>query len=864
MIDKIQFFDRNNGQWTEMLSPLVGFSENFVLDETTDTGNVSFLWRHKEKPEFIKHLAWVRFFHFEDDESQIAKYSNGLPYNHNQYLIGDYSMIQSGVNNYWKVDLQLEEPIIRAKWVQTELLTFTNQTEKTVTYGNGLTQTYTREPYNHYTALERFLKVTPCNCDNYDTGYDWKQNISWFNRLKITEADKEWLKSIPFGSDTWSAADLYVNLMKYLKTTGRVPVFYFDINPETDLPYNMDRDEYQLRFLAQDGSDSEQISLSDLTEHASKVAYSSKLANFATGIVSNVENMSITENGSTVPYGLWLVPEINSNERDLTGYNTVNSGWCLDLKYKIKKIDKIEKLTITTYASYNTSTEIIGETEIKAQSSIEKGLEKYAYEDKDYNALDSRILDETELFHYAEGDTKLYIKNYKGADVGQISERGTTQVYYVEFQMLLDTVINSGDNEYTLAYNTSDSQTDVEKLSAYLTSYIKAMNKCDLVVCKKVKSLNDMVKVGTLVVDGETNYIVSCASYQNINFSYLTAYQLNATNPRRNSSIKVNESIEKNKSIDYQNLKNRYTSFTKNVYLSTSPITATEDGLDKAIFISPFIIKEQPFNLGIFTTTTASGTQNLFIDYSAFYTQDSIGLNFNFIDNGTAGKSKMNSRNSVNNGTALQYATITETTRPDSQIPILYKNQWGEIDNFTLKLVKIDGITSTRDYYYHKEDAPLTFLQAHFYYNTLNNAYKSMLNYPTINIPSTYTIKYQINDIMYLGDMAEKFNFTLYFRYILDKNIILLKSFFSNNCIFGEKEHTYKISFYTKKITKNNISSQDTKYDVSIELNSENNYIEFTSYNYTNDKKACTIWVDNEPSIIINNISGGNTKIYFN
>ena len=857
MIDKIQFFDRENGCWTEMFSPLVGFTENFVLDETTDTASVSFLWKHAEKPEFIKHLGWVRFFHFENDESQIAKYQDGLPYNHNQYLIGDYSMVQSGVNNYWKIDLQLEEPIIRAKWIQTELLTFTNQTEKTVNYSNNSARTYTREPYNHYTSLERLLKVTPCNCDNYGTGYDWKQNKSWFNRLKITEADKEWLKSIPFGGDTWSAADLYVNLMKYLKTTGRVPVFYFDIDHETDLPYNLDRDEYELRFLVQDGSDSERIPLSTLTEHASKVAYSSKLSNFATGIVSNVENMSINEKGSTVPYGLWLVPEINSNERDLTGYNTVNSGWCLDLKYKIKKIEKIERYSIQTMTD--------GHDSINGNARITKGLEKYVYEIKQYNALSNEILELDELFYYTEGDSKLYIKNYKKTEVNTFAtnwpEASTTFIYYVEFQAMLNASVLEGEYEFCLPYNSADSQSDAFKLSSQLGGYLDAMNKPDLIVCKKVRNLKDMCKVGTIVLNNQIPYIISCASYQNINFSYLVAYQLNAFNPRRNSRVKASETIKKNMSVDYQNLSERLTCDEKIFKLSKSQLENTQSLIDKVICVSPFTNSKCPFNIGIFSSNYVNGNSlNLFIGYKPFCLKNSLGLNFKFLDNGTAGKSKQ-VEEVTSSGTTSRTRSIT--TNPSSQIPVIYKNEWGEIDKFKLELAKINVSNYTGSFsatiFTPNDEAVIRK-------ELLDNTYLSMLKYPEIGDDVDYQVVGDLGTINYLGDMAEELNYTLYIKYQTDNDIILLPGFYKYNCICYNSNYDkiFKISYYDKYLLKTSNINNNDKITTTIKINEEQQYIEIQDNNLNSNHKSCVLWINDEPAIIINNIVIGYQKIYYN
>ena len=60
-ICKFQFFDRDKGQWSEMLSPQIGFGETFVQDETTDEASLNFKWRNSGKPN-IQHMQWARIW----------------------------------------------------------------------------------------------------------------------------------------------------------------------------------------------------------------------------------------------------------------------------------------------------------------------------------------------------------------------------------------------------------------------------------------------------------------------------------------------------------------------------------------------------------------------------------------------------------------------------------------------------------------------------------------------------------------------------------------------------------------------------------------------------------------------------------
>ena len=208
----------------------------------------------------------------------------------------------------------------------------TNQIEKTVD-----NVVYKHDRLNHYSVLEKILKVTPSNNDNYDFRYSKrKENKSWFNRIKIL--DYELLSNIAFNDETYNEASLYeILLNKYDSSIGRTPVLYFDMKKD-DIPYNQDRPEYVLVFERQDGFDKEIIELDNILKNSKETIVNKVSENFTDGLISNYDNMSPNSLIITPSENLWLVPEVNTNSRELEDFTSTGEGeWVLKVPHPIKK-----------------------------------------------------------------------------------------------------------------------------------------------------------------------------------------------------------------------------------------------------------------------------------------------------------------------------------------------------------------------------------------------------------------------------------------------------------------------------------------------------------------------------------------------
>jgi len=683
---KVQFFDRKKGQWSKMLAPQVGFSEAFRQDEDTDDASINFKWRSEEKPN-LQHMQWVRILHFAKGEELKAKYDvNGYPLNHNQYVLGNFQYAQNKDKKSWLVKMSLLEPIERMKYVVGETLAYTNQTSKTVTDGSGNKVTYVKEPFNHLTALERFLKVTPANCDNYDEGYDPHQNKSWFNRVKIL--DKEFLKNIPFDSDSFTEPDLYTVLFKYDKTTGRTPCMYFDMDPETDLPRNMERDEYLLIFLRQDGYDMPELKLEDLLEGAQNVTYKSNVANFATGVVSNVENLVTGSNTPFPFYKMFAVPEINNNSRDLTSYNKSDSGWGLHLPFPIKRVNKV----VRRAAYFGSVTSTLSTSYSAFSDDID--LTNMCFENQQYNALDLNQYKKEELLHYTEGDDFIYINNYYYKKEIK-SDEAYSSFYYLEFEPFIDSKLINGDEEFATIFNQVDSQVDYNKFNKHLQKYIDSMAKSDLTFIKKHWHYNEIYPVGSRVVDEKDNkiYMITGVAYQNINFELVAVYQLNENHFRRSNSVKASKSIRANSAIEFTNVKRRNIAINKeisinDIFKDTAP--------QYHFFFNPFcFIKEKiPQCVLISTTSILKDEKNNNIEYKKHFVLPIVCIAednkmlfvFNFKDNALIGKDKYLGERQWSETPSGTYTTISfKVYCPTSQIDILYTDPFGCVDKLNME-----------------------------------------------------------------------------------------------------------------------------------------------------------------------------------
>lgn len=209
-----------DGGFTSFNKINVGFSENFVWDKTTDTAeNINFILRQESEPS-ISINQWAVL----SEDNFLTYDSNGFPLNHRQYLVAKINLQQNKTKSYWIVKLALKENIEITNGYINQTLGFTNQVEKTVDEVTEVV-TYTKEPYNVYTALKRLLSVIPINSDDLTIlGRDDGESLLH----KIDIYDKEFLESIGFNDDTFNFGDIYTILFKVGDYLDRTPVIYFD------------------------------------------------------------------------------------------------------------------------------------------------------------------------------------------------------------------------------------------------------------------------------------------------------------------------------------------------------------------------------------------------------------------------------------------------------------------------------------------------------------------------------------------------------------------------------------------------------------------------------------------------------------
>ena len=892
---KFQYFDRDTGAWSSMFAPQIGFGETFKQDETTDESSLNFKWRNPNKPN-IQHMQWARILHFHKGDNMVATYDeNGLPLNHNQYVIGDFQMAQSKDKSYWLVKLSLLEPIERMRFVVGETLAYTNQTSKTVTDGSGNTVTYVKEPYNHLTALERFLKVTPANCDNYDEGYNPHNNKSWYNRIKIL--DKEFLKNIPFDSDSFTEPDLYTILFKYDKSTGRTPCMYFDIDPETDLPRNLSRDEYVLKFLRQDGFDKPVLNLSDLTAHAQNVTYKSSLSNFATGVVSNVENLVTGSNLAYPSINFWAAPRLNSEQRNTTSANSKNSGWGIKFPFPIKKINNIKlmKLYVEDHNSYGSI------RNYRVGGAEKDGLEQYCYEYEEYLCLSDE--DKTameEIFYYTEGEDFLYIYNYYYSDSGD--RHYNSYWYYIEFEPLQNSRLEIADNEYQAIFNQVDSQVELKKYTQYLNKYQQSMNKCDLTIIKKHYHPDEMYEIGSLVYDEENGkrYMITGSSYQNLNFELLAVYQLNENHFRRNNSVKANKSIRSNIKISYENLKDRKTCFKDSLYFTYDINKVSDIDIELKKILCNAITTYHYYR--IISRVLLKIESKLKTDYVAsvnflhyvkapvnYYTSDSqIVLNFTLEGNRVAGyKMTMDCdtrRSNVPGGEELP--DLYHSGLINSQIPIMYVDPFSEIQ--TLSLYYHYTITDFSQYMdkngnSSSDDIDVTWSTtsdengATTEYYSIVDSIDSFCNGAEASEETYENVKDSIikkENINYLKDALEKLNISLTYEFISSNDFIISGDFVKLTGIQYKTKPDVNISFMDKNIYSLDVISDFAPTTAQLTCVIGDYYIEFSIDNVPNNMKSAILYYtdftnnnQNKVVLIINNIDkykdGSNLKFYF-
>lgn len=856
-MDKFQYYNRKTNEW-EDYTLISGWNENFVLDKTTDNATVKIKEQSLEMPEFDIG-DWCRILHLAENETQ-ATYTQiiidggfaYIPLNHEQYFIKNFQMVKDEVNGEIDIQLDLGEPIELTNGIVCETMSFTNQTLKTV---DG--KTYIHEPLNHYSVLEKILKVTPSNND---------LQKSWYSRIKII--DKEFLQNLPFNDETYSEPTLYnILLDKYDSNTGRTPVIYFDINGETDKPFNTNRTEYVLKFERQDGFDKEVIELNDLINDSAEVIKNKTFSNFAQGVVSNFDNLSPSEKTTFISEKLWFVPEVNNNNRDLSIYNANSEKgiWIVKTPHLIKNVEKVRKLY------YKFDPPLIGPPTL-----TRKTEEIPVFDEKQYNA-DDAYFDKRNCCWFTEGSNEIHLNDYYYVANPGVSAIHGCSVYQIEYTALISGRIEKG-NDFKVIINQTDSQIDNEKFGKYLENYLASMNKADFIISKTVENWNDIKEIGSRVIDNLKNYLITNIGIENRGFDYNVTYQLNENHLRRNDSIVAPQEIRKNIEIGIETTKERKTNFNELVKLSLNEHTTINSFDKKSLFsslLTEIIDKTQYpqtayFKFKSILTKDDNTTEDLEIERIAEITKsivwNSICYNMKYIDNAEAGKNKF-----------IEKFYIFDTSAPDiymydspkSQIPVLYTDYFGEIQKFDCLFVNV-GIDDLEDASY----TGYSFNEMRKIINETNKYIEFQANYPyadAVRDSETTTYLSSTNNINYYKDMLDIFNFTFGLNYETDENIILCRALFKNSILITiENKGIYALKTYSQNMQENDFYNATPIVSELISSSIiNNNEITITLAN-TIDTAKCIALVDdnNNPVIIINDFdktqseSFNNLKLY--
>lgn len=758
-----------------------------------------------------------------------------VPKNHEQYIIKDISKIYDKINNEIDIQITLQEPIEMASGINCETMSFTNQISKVV---DGIT--YEHEALNHLSVLEKILKVTPANNDDY-VNQTRQQRKSWFNRIKI--ADGILLMNLPFNDETINESTIYeILLNKYDSSVGRTPVIYFDINPSTDLPNNTNRDEYILCFERQDGFEKEEVELGSLLGNTNQVTENSSGENFVEGLISNYDNLSPNNNIYTPAEVLWLVPEVDTNNRLLDNFTDTKGEWVLKLPHNIKKVNSVVRylLKIDTYYSGVGSREYISNTSLHEIKNFNE--ENLIFEEKQYKAS-QLYYEQPDCVWYSEGENLIhlneahYVTTNSEGQLDGANER--IWIYQIIYEPLINGRFDLG-KDYQMSINQIEAQIDNEKFSKYLKNYINSLNKTDLTIVKTIENFGDVVDIGTRVIGDNKTYIITNVSIQNRGFVYDVVYQLNENHIRKNDNIEAPQEIRRNIEIGIDATKERKSMFCKEFKLSLVNVDNNLTNEEKQNFLSCLF---KTYNSGNYPQlaylklkssvpfVSSETTQlELLCEIARFVINDTICFNFRFFDNAEAGKKKI-LQHKVHtialSGTLIE-RSVDFYGMPKEQSPILYTDYFGEFEGFDVKLLNINGL----DYITLDEGDNDT--ERVEYIDNIHKMINSMASFPLASSIDASQIEnpvIEVNNINYYKDMLDTFNYTLGYHIESDNNIVVCDNLIKNNVLMTTNKKQLK---YIQTRTRN-MTEQDY-------LNERINYAttEITSSTYNNGEFVIT------------------------
>lgn len=852
--------------------------------------------------EFVSGTTFTDLF-------ELTYTNEGLPLNHNQYIVKDTEMNyfkgKTEAYDYWVVTLNLEEPTAWAKKQPISTLSYTNQTEKKV-IEDGVTNTYTKDAYTVLTKIERMFKVSPINQDNLD--FQYQEGKSLYSKINIL--DKTWLDSLPFTDDTDSAGDLWTNLNKQEDTIDRTPVLYFDmtltgqyempsldteeiiedntitfspcypdivfskadgftlsgtlvyaydlikgktyyrevdtniiesfyiIMPVHDLtfkftylhrefstsvatsthPANPLTPTYALKFDRRDGYDKTELDFDTITTGAEKpIAYSENGEEYATGIRSEVDNMTT---GQSIVYpgeGLFTAPQLETDLRTIetSTSENINGKWYIELPFPIKNINAILARKISGYAlNVPPSTDVV--LYLKRENTDINN--EYIMEEQSYKASELYVSDFNSICHFKEGDTKLYLNEY------YYNEDEITSIYNIEYEPLIDTIIEQGDNDLTESINQNDSQIENLKFSRFIYNYKNGSSGSDIIFNKFHNHYDEIYPCGSRVINATSgdDYIISKVQYVCMNNKLKASYQLNKDHIRRNLNVSANRQIKPSRAIEYNNLKDRR-NLLRNIYnLDVEIVTGAnhyikftvDDNVDhiplKLIsalcgnssderLTAPEIVVVEPVSILNKTGTglISFGQKFLWV-YAKQSNKNQIQYNIMFKDNASISTKK-----------SPQYYNDSDHDLPKKITDIkylyetLFTNPFGEVDKINLSF---KSITSQDLSVYNKlEYSNISEYTTHPVYIEFMKTFKYYIGMASLPV-LTAGFNATLSDIMTFyninvqKDMLELFNLGISFELKTSQKIIACQDLFEWSKLMGNTNiYGLKAQFFNKK-----------------------------------------------------------------
>lgn len=837
---------------------ITGYECSFVLDKTTDSAKVSFT--SETDITDLEIMTRCSIIHdTEKPQITLETTSDGIQYNKptnncDQYIIG--SMNKTYQNGLYTYVLNLLEPIEVLKGIICETLQFTNQIEKKVD-----NVTYVKDRLNHLTVLEKILKVTPANNDVLDGVYSYLKR-AWFNKIII--ADKEFLRSVPFNDDTINESSLYEILMnKFDSNLGRTPVLYF----------GSAEGQYVLDFIRQDGFDKEQLTLSDIKNIETRIE-SKTIQNYAKGVVSNVTNMIPALKDYSISEYIYAVPEVETNERDLTqfGSDSEKGIWILKLNHNIKNIEKIEKLEIKTANYTDIGLSGVG---VEKNQLVRKNYNLNVLEDKEYKAS-ADLYNTRNVAWFSEGNNIIHLNDYyynSGTIGAPDKDYFVFSIYKVTYTPLINFRHDLAE-DYQVQVNQVDSQVSSEGFGNYLNQYLKSLNKWDLILQCNYDNYEDIIDVGTRIDD----YIITSVGIKNRGLEYTVVYQLNKNHIRKSDSIQAPQNIRKNITIGLNATKDRMSMLVDKFYLSDAAdygvssdyLTLNLLNINKELLFSPLLTSEKDIKknpqlayitfkstLKKDTGETEEYSVDRLCDITKDYFNNTLIFNLRYNDNAEAGKTQI-----YDNEKDEQYNVISPASR---QIPILYTDYFGEAEKIDIILYQASVHKNLSDIDYEKtfgmEDATWDseYLSTKFFVDI-------MKTYPAptgVGVNPIITIK----NINYYKDMLDIFNYTIGLNIKLSNKIILCKQFFIDNILLNfsansSGNHINKIKTYYRNVTENDLDLITPLEEINITSSEfitsgsagQPDYINITLENkFTINCKSVVLYEDEKPVLIYNN-----------